>query len=549
MDNIENKNVLEEQVEQQNEEIQFNYGDAFAPKPLFELNKQDTLFALGALVSCIFTTIFGFFGGFAFGYLLSVCIMIVMFSVYFIKNNKINLSILVYGLLAVANSVVFICTTNSSVRFFGVVISFLLSLVFFDGVVNKTSSGNRETMGVFYSALSTIGNVGVSLKSLLSNKEGDKKTFGKILTGLICAVPVLIVVVPLLLKSDDAFSGMMSSIFSNSGNTFLIVLKIIFGTIVSMFVISYGFSLKYNRVSKPQESKFAGVENACIISFLSAIAVCYVLYLFSQLAYFFSAFNGFLPNDKITYSEYARKGFFEMCVIAVINLGVVFLSILLAKKQEGKICVGIKIISTFISVFTLIIIATAISKMVLYINEFGMTVLRITTSAFMIFLSVIFIAVILKIYINKINIVKTSLVTAGIVVLLLGTVNVNALCARYNYESYKNGKLETIDISTLYRLGDEGIPYVVKLACSKNANDAHKAQEYLAQAYMHDYFEDMHYAEGFDAETIRQNNQLHKGFSYFSIPKSRAYDVLYKFLEKNPQFSSYCCSKKQEYYW
>ena len=39
--------------------------------------------------------------------------------------------------------------------------------------------------------------------------------------------------------------------------------------------------------------------------------------------------------------------------------------------------------------------------------------------------------------------------------------------------------------------------------------------------------------EGFDAETIRQNNQLHKGFSYFSIPKSRAYDVLYKFLEKN----------------
>jgi len=132
---------------------------------------------------------------------------------------------------------------------------------------------------------------------------------------------------------------------------------------------------------------------------------------------------------------------------------------------------------------------------------------------------------------------------------LLGTVNVNALCARYNYESYKNGKLETIDISTLYRLGDEGIPYVVKLACSKNVNDAHKAQEYLAQAYMHDYFEDMHYAEGFDAETIRQNNQLHKGFSYFSIPKSRAYDVLYKFLEKNPQFSSYCCSKKQEYYW
>lgn len=513
--------------------------EAYQPKPLFELQKGDTIFTICALMLSIFTSIFGIFGGFALGYAISSVALTLMFIAYFAKDGKINVLSVICGILSILNAAVFVTTTNGSVRFFAVVVGFLLSLVCFDGVTGGVAYGNRQTAGIFYSAASTMGNIGVSLKSLFTGGNGDKKTIGKALVGLICAIPVLIIVVPLLISSDDAFSGMMSNIFSGSGNVFTTLLKAIFGAVISMFVISYGISLKFGRVSKTKDSKFAGIENVYIISFLSAIAVCYLLYLFSQLAYFFSAFSGFLPNDDITYSQYARKGFFEMCIIAVINLFLVFLSMLLAKKQNGRVCLGIKIIATFISVFTLIIIATAISKMVLYINEFGMTVLRIGTSAFMIFLSVVFIAVILRIYINKINIVKTALITSGIVILLLGAVNINAVCARYNYESYKEGRLDTIDIETLYNLGDEGIPYVVRLACSDNKADAQKAQEYMVKAYMSDYFDDMYYAEGFGVEELKQN-QKYKGFSYFSIPKNRAYSELYKFMESNPDFSDYC---------
>lgn len=398
-----------------------------------------------------------------------------------------------------------------------------------------------------------MGNIGVSLKSLFTSGNGDKKTVGKALVGILCAVPMLIIVVPLLIKSDDAFSGMMSSIFTGSGNVFVTVLKAVFGAIISMFVISYGFSLKAGRISKVKEGKFAGIENVYLISFLSAIAVCYLLYLFSQLAYFFSAFKGFLPNDTITYSEYARKGFFEMCIIAVINISVVLFSIMLAKKQGGKVCLGLKAIATFISVFTLIIIATAISKMVLYISEYGMTVLRITTSAFMIFLGIVFIAIILRIYINKINIVKTALIAAGCIVLILGTVNVNAVSAKYNYNAYKSGQLKkSIDVQSFYNLGDEGIPYVVRLACGKDKDAAKEAQRYLAEAYLYDYFDDMQYARNFTIDDLKEK-QKDKGFSYFSIPKATTYNELYKFIESNPQFAERCHSyfdnSEYEYFW
>ena len=91
MDNIENENVIQEQIEQPNEEITFNYSHAPMLKPLFELGKRDTTFALCALAASVFSAVFGIFGGFAFGYLLSTAFMIILFSVYFIHNKKVGI--------------------------------------------------------------------------------------------------------------------------------------------------------------------------------------------------------------------------------------------------------------------------------------------------------------------------------------------------------------------------------------------------------------------------------------------------------------------------
>ena len=521
----------------------------FVPKPLFNLEKGDTAFALCALAASVFTSVFGLFGGFSLGYLLSVVLMMALFTVYFGKRASAGGFAVVSGLLAAANGAVFICTSNGSVRFFAVLISFLSALVFFDGLVNGKVKGNRQQLVVFLTAASTAANVEVSVKSLLANDNGEKRTVGKALVGLICAFPVLVIVVPLLISSDDAFRGMVNNLFSN---TFSTLIKAFLGIILALFVISYGFSLKKGRVSEIKERKFSGVEGVYAVSFLSAISGCYLLYLFSQLAYFFSAFSGFLPDGQITYAQYARKGFFEMCVIAVINLVIVFAALLLTKKKEGKVCGGVRALATFIAGFTLIIIATAISKMVLYIEAYGMTVLRITTSAFMLFLAVVFVSAILRIYIEGVNIVKTALVTAGSIVLLLGVINVNAVCARYNYESYVSGRLEMMDVYALYSLGDEGIPYVVKLADDEDPNIAFEAKKYLADAYFYDYFEDMQDAEELTVEDLRKQRK-DKGFARFSLPKAKAYESFYEYIEENPDFAAEyrepLYEQSEEYYW
>lgn len=506
------------------------------PKPLFDLTKKDIAFAVCGVIACVLTSVYGIFGGFALGYTITSLCMLCLFVAYFAKRGKVSAFTVACGVLALANTAVFLCTTNSSVRFFGVLVAFFLSLACLDGLLTGGTKGNRGTMHLFYRAAATVEHIDITVKSVFSDRNGNKKGIGKVLIGLLCAVPVLLVVIPLLLSSDEAFRGMMDRMFENTGST---LFKVAFGIGMSVFAVCYGFCLKLGRTVKEREGKFAGIENVYIISFLSAISVCYLLYLFSQLAYFFSAFKGFLPNGGITYAQYARKGFFEICVIAVINLALVFGAMLLAKKQNGKVSHPIKLLATFIGIFTLIIITTAISKMVLYINAYGMTVLRLTTSAFMVFLAVVFISVILRVYIRKVNIVKTALLTAGCVVLILGTVNVNRVCGKYNYESYLSGRLRSVDVEAMYYLGDEGIPYITKLADDVDPVVAKTAKRYLAKAYLQDYFHGVT-GDGSFTEADLRKWEKDNAVSQFSLPKAKAYESLYAYLEKHPGFRERC---------
>ena len=114
------------------------------------------------------------------------------------------------------------------------------------------------------------------------------------------------------------------------------------------------------------------------------------MFFISQAGYFLSAFTNSLP-EGFTYADYARRGFFELFAIALINLGVTCFMSLFSKKAGREKPFALKFYSVMISVFTLILIATAMSKMIMYINRYGLTALRFYTSWFMVLLAMIFV--------------------------------------------------------------------------------------------------------------------------------------------------------------
>jgi hypothetical protein len=102
-----------------------------------------------------------------------------------------------------------------------------------------------------------------------------------------------------------------------------------------------------------------------IYSGLAVLNGLFLVYFLSQTSYFFSAFGNALP-ETMTYAEYARRGFFELCVVAVLNLAIIGIAhILIQKKGSDDKTSKVLLWETLsLCVFTLLLIATAISKMI-----------------------------------------------------------------------------------------------------------------------------------------------------------------------------------------
>ncbi len=500
----------------------------------FNLGTKDTAYIIALLLSSVLVSAFGVFGGFRGGFTVTAVITVVCMSCYLLgKGYKFKLfstSCIVLGVLV---SLCFLITSNVEVRFFSF-ISFILLFIVWCTSATRDSTNKSDTAFlrfITWPLYEAMENIPIMFFSVFDKEKQSNKTLGKAFLGIALAIPVLFIIIPLLMNSDEAFSGMIKNI---SERTVTILLRIGIGIIIAIFIVAYALTLKKDTEPKIKSVKISRMEATVIISFLSVLSICYLSYLFSQLAYFFDAFRGFLPEGyKFTVSAYARRGFFEMSVIAAINFAVILICRIFTKRENKKAIASVNALSVFIGAFTLMIIATALSKMFLYINSFGMTRLRITTSMFMLFLAVLFIALMIKLYNKKVSVIKTAFITAAIVLILLGCFNVNCIVAKYNYNAYKNKALNRIDVETIAELGDEGIPYLVKLTADEDINTAEYAAYKLSLAYENYY--NIEYSE----DNIELKERLYDEIGQFGLSRKKAYEELENYLEENPYILNY----------
>ena len=506
----------------------------------FELSNKDSAFKVIIAIATVFLTIFGIWEGFRAGFTVTALLMFLCLTVYFAnRNTKIRIFSVLCGFLNCALASTFAITSNGLIRFMGLISMTVLSAIWFMYLV-KVPTAHTDFGIVSNIAVPFFKSFTVSLPSTIaaffrsnSNKRGS---MGKIMLGVLCSLPVLVVVVPLLMSSDAAFAGLISKILGESFFTFF---KIVVGLVLSVFILSYCFTLKKRELPNRAGEDINFIDSTIATSFLAVLSFCYLGYLFAQLAYFFSAFKGILPEDyEFTLSNYARRGFFEMCIIAVINFVIIYVVLMLAKKNKGKICVSGRLLCGFMGLFTLLIISTALSKMILYIGEYGMTKLRIYTSMFMLFLGLVFIALILRTFFLKVPVLKVAIITAATVIALMGVVNVNSVIASYNYNGYINGDLKEMDVNTIYRLGDEGVVYLVKLTNCEDTEVAENAENKLDRIIKNGkYYEleiDEQVEDNFDDDKYVIKEKKYDALGEYSIARDEAYRALDKYVEKNP---------------
>ncbi len=495
----------------------------------FNMMKKDTAFSLILALLIVPFVSLTLWGGFNVGYTVSAVSFLVLFSVYlFNKNVKFKFFPYLCLFLALMSSVVFTVSADSTVRFFLfllLTLSVFIWLVYLGGydISDDYSLTSAVVIGIFGSA---FGSIGKSMQAVFTARRQGGKGIGKIFAGVACAIPAVAILVLLLRSSDAAFDGLISKIDNYIGDSSDIMLKIIVGGLFFPIVVSLGLGLAKNKREQRKWQINGKMDSVFAASFLSAISFVYLTYIFSQFAYFFSAFKGLLPNG-ITHASYARRGFFEMTVIAAINFVIICLASMLTKKREdGKRNAFLNTVIVFIGAFTLLLIATAISKMVLYIDAFGMTRLRILTSAFMVFLALLFIAVILRVFIKKIPVVKTGIIAATVILLAVGFCDVDTTVAKYNLYAAEQGYTKTLDVQALGDLGYGAVPTLYEVYKNeKNPIEMRKA----AKDELYEKVEEMYEITTIGGET-KYERKTEVGS--FNLKTYKAEKVLNEFLGK-----------------
>ena len=259
-----------------------------------------------------------------------------------------------------------------------------------------------------------------------SEKREEKKDWRMVLLGILISIPALLVIIPILAQADTEFRSLVDTILDALGEDFRILIwRGIVGILLGAFMFGTLYGGVYKRHVKEEECirfheesgrVFRFVPDIAVLTFGIIVSAVYVLFIGLQARYLFSAFFGILP-EAYTYAQYARQGFFELCVIALLNASFLIAMNGCAKTPRRKNR-GLLLENGILGALTLLLLTTAASKLGMYIVAYGFTVKRCISSIFLIWLFLVFILVL--IYQKKnIPLVRWSVFAGAVFVTLL----------------------------------------------------------------------------------------------------------------------------------
>ncbi|MGQ0767393.1 MAG: DUF4153 domain-containing protein [Gemmatimonadota bacterium] len=214
-----------------------------------------------------------------------------------------------------------------------------------------------------------------------------------------------------------------------------------------------------------------------VTSVLGTVAVLFVIYVALQLRWLFGGADLVLATSGLTVAEYARRGFFELVTVAALVLPLI-LGTRAVIEDEGVLRRHRQLSVVLLGLLAAIVVS-AMSRMRLYVELFGLTTDRLYATAFMVWLVLVFGAMALTVLRGRTGPFAAMAVFWGF--LTLGTLNVlnpDLVVARVNLG--RSAVVRAIDYAYLARLSGDAVPAVVQaLRAAEPSVEACKAAESL----------------------------------------------------------------------
>ncbi|MFA6564095.1 MAG: DUF4173 domain-containing protein [Verrucomicrobiia bacterium] len=258
--------------------------------------------------------------------------------------------------------------------------------------------------------------------------------------GLLIALPLLTGFGALLSSADAVFERLLLVILDIN---FVLILKHLFlAALLAWLAGGYlrALLLKTRPETPPQtaDSTLAlGYVETCTV--LACLNLLFLAFIAVQFRHLFGGAEHVQVMPGLSYAVYARRGFFELVWVAALVLPLLLGVDWLLRRQARKVV--FRALAGALVAMLFVVMASALERMRLYQQEYGLTELRLYTTAFMAWLAMVFVwfaATVLRG--RRERFICGALAAGAVAVVALHVVNPDAFIVRVNAARAQAGR-------------------------------------------------------------------------------------------------------------
>lgn len=297
-------------------------------------------------------------------------------------------------------------------------------------------------------------------------KEGKQsKNFWTIFLGVLCALPVVILLLYLFASADAVFRIGLRNFFQwlrlDWGHLFTDLLLGFLGGIFLAAMLLYCRGALPKATNPVRCKRF--LDPLFAIPFLGLIDLSVLAFTLVQFAYLFGGEKGSLPGGY-TYAEYARQGFFELAFSLFLIFAIALFAMAFCKTDRSGLYRTIRLELLLLSLGGGVILASAVKRMLLYVGVYGLSVKRALTLWFMVTAGICFLFLAARCLFHRFPLAKCTGVAVICMICFLSLFPLNGFVARYNVNAYLGGQVEAkVDCRYLEDLSVSALPAMVDL--------------------------------------------------------------------------------------
>ncbi len=243
------------------------------------------------------------------------------------------------------------------------------------------------------------------------------------LAGTAVSAPVLILVTALLYSADERYASLLEQLFSSI--RFGEIGSATLFTLACILIAYCTVRFLWKRSLPTEEKAQKQIPQAAVLAPLALFCLVYLSFACSQFIQ---------PAEGITqYSFWARKGFFQLLAVSIINVLIVQLA--LSRCKDGML---LRILLLVFCACSYLMIASAAYRMLCYIDYYAaLTFLRVLVLWTLALLSLLLGGQILQLFKRNFPLFRYGFVVFCICYIILSLARVDYWIARYNLSQIK----------------------------------------------------------------------------------------------------------------